>query len=295
MQVRLSQQLVALTCAASVFPALLLLLSLAPALASEPEVRDRACPEFASGESRGRIASNQIKEASGIAASHRNPGVYYVHNDSGDRARIFAIDETGRDLGTYLLAGARHSDWEDIAVGPAMGEPGTFVYVADIGDNERRRRWVTVYRVPEPEISLARTGGTHSLTGGLALRMRYPGATAHDAETLLVDPESSDLFIVTKETRGQSRVFRYPAPHRPKELVTLEEVGALQLGPSDIPAGKWVTGGDISLRRNQIVGIAARGSRSARRSQSRRARCHSAASPRARRSAGVSTNLATSR
>ena len=61
---------------------------------------DRVCPEFAPGESlRGRVASDQIKEASGIAASHRNPGVYYVHNDNGDRARIFAIDEGGRDLG----------------------------------------------------------------------------------------------------------------------------------------------------------------------------------------------------
>ena len=122
-----------------------------------------------------------------------------------------------------------------------------------MGDNDQRRRWVTIYRVPEPEISLARTSGTHSLTGILALRMQYPGSTAHDAETLLVDPESSDLFIVTKEMRGPSRVFRYPAPHRPKELVTLEEVGALQLGPSDVPGARWVTGGDISLRRNQIV------------------------------------------
>lgn len=214
---------------------------------------EAACPGFAAGESRGRIASRQINEASGIAASHRNPGVYYINNDSGSSARIFAVDDRGRDLGVYFLEGAKAIDWEDIAVGPARGEPGTFVYVADIGDNRRRRKWVTVYRVPEPEIPLDRAGGNNSLSGVVALRMQYPASAAHNAEVLLVDPQNADLYIVTKETKGPARVFRYPAPHRPQDLVILDEVGVLDLGPSSIPGSKWVTGGDISARRSQIL------------------------------------------
>lgn len=241
-----SQQLVALICVALVFPAIQF-----PASAEEP--RDRSCPEFAGGEQRGRVASDQIKEVSGIAASRRNPGVYYVHNDSGDRARIFAIDERGRDLGAYALRGARNSDWEDIAVGPARGEAGTFIYIGDIGDNERRRRSLTIYRVPEPEISLDQAGGAHTIHGAVALRVQYPGQTAHDAETLLVDPQNSDLYIITKDQEGSAGIFRYAAPHRPHEVVVLEDLGVLQLGRSDVPGGKWVTGGDISLHRNQIV------------------------------------------
>lgn len=211
------------------------------------------CPTFLAGVEQGRIASNQIREASGIAASHRNPGVYYLHNDSGDSARIFAIDERGRDLGTFHLKGAVANDWEDIAVGPAHGLPGTFIYVADMGDNKHRRKWVVVYRVPEPEVSSGGTDAPIVLPGVVALRMQYPDGVSHNAEALLIDPQTADLYIVTKEKRKPAKVFRYAAPHRPDELAILEEVASLQLGSLLLPASEIVTGGDISLERNQIL------------------------------------------
>lgn len=39
----------------------------------------------------GVVECNDIKEASGIVASRVNPGVLWVHNDSGDKARTFAM------------------------------------------------------------------------------------------------------------------------------------------------------------------------------------------------------------
>jgi hypothetical protein len=211
------------------------------------------CPTFSEGVVLGRLASNQIREASGIAASHRNSGVYYVNNDSGDRARIFAIDETGRDLGTYSLIGAKAVDWEDIAVGPASGLRGTFIYAADIGDNRRERSSVVVYRVPEPTVTLGDSGGRVNLHEVVALPMQYPDDAAHNAETLLIDPLSADLYIVTKAKNGLSKVFRYPAPQHPGQIAVLEQVASLQVGaPLDL-GSQLVTGGDISRLRNQIL------------------------------------------
>jgi hypothetical protein len=218
---------------------------------SPPNAAD--CPTFLAGVRQGRIASKEIREASGIAASHLNPGRYYLNNDSGDRARIFAIDGRGNDLGTYHLKGANAFDWEDIAVGPARDLPGTFIYVADTGDNRLRRDWVVVYRVPEPLIPPGRAGGRFDLSEIVALRMQYPDGAAHNAEALLVDPQSADLYVVTKGRHQPASVFRYPAPQRADEIATLEKVASLQLGEAGVPGGRWVTGGDISIDGSQIL------------------------------------------
>ncbi|VAX19112.1 hypothetical protein MNBD_IGNAVI01-2275, partial [hydrothermal vent metagenome] len=70
----------------------------------------------------GIIESNEINEASGIAASRKNPGLFWTHNDSGDNARLFAFDSLGRHRGEFLLAGIQNRDWEDIAIGPGPVE-----------------------------------------------------------------------------------------------------------------------------------------------------------------------------
>lgn len=234
--------------------AMVLAISLAPACRTfGSPTQTLGCPSFAAGVERGRIVSNQINEASGIAASHRNPGVYYLNNDSGDRPRIFAIDERGKDLGTYLLEGAQAIDWEDIAVGPAHGQSGSFVYVADIGDNNHQREWIVIYRVPEPDVSKRGTARAFSLADVVALRMQYPDGESHNAEALLIDPKTADLYIVTKVRNGPARVFRHPAPHLRDEIATLEDVGSLRLGSALIPGSEMVTGGDISIERNQIL------------------------------------------
>ena len=89
----------------------------------KPPVLEAACAHTLTASTVGSLASNALTETSGIAASRRVSGVWWVHNDSGDRARVFAIGNDGRDLGEFDLAGAAAVDWEDIAVGsgPSAG------------------------------------------------------------------------------------------------------------------------------------------------------------------------------
>jgi hypothetical protein len=60
--------------------------------------------EFGPGRLAGVVQNDQIREASGIVASRQNPGVLWVHNDSGDSARVFAINEKGEFLARASLA-----------------------------------------------------------------------------------------------------------------------------------------------------------------------------------------------
>src|SRR6476620_3739275 len=86
----------------------------------------------------GRMQNKDIIESSGIAASYCQTGVYWTHNDSGDGPFIFAIDETGKDLGKWRVVDARNTDWEDIAASKdASGK--CYLYLGEIGNNKLER------------------------------------------------------------------------------------------------------------------------------------------------------------
>src|SRR5687768_720191 len=89
-----------------------------------------------------------LSEASGLAASRRAPGRLWTHNDSGEPV-VVVLDARGAVTGRVRLAGAAVQDWEAIAVGPCG--TGSCLHVGDIGDNEAKRKRITIYRLPEPE------------------------------------------------------------------------------------------------------------------------------------------------
>jgi len=215
-----------------------------------------ACAGTLQASTTGRVASDALTEISGIAASRRTRGVYWVHNDSGDSARVFAIDATGRTLGEFALAGADAVDWEDIAVAPGPDPTGggrvADIYVGDIGDNTGSRASVTVYRVPEPAVATSATSpadpGAQVLPGAAALTFTYPDGP-HDAEALLVDPRGRDLLIVTKDLLGgRGIVFRGDADAPAGTTAVLERVGQLSLG-----LGRGVTGADVTANGDTVA------------------------------------------
>src|ERR1700750_270303 len=80
----------------------------------------------------GRLQDKQMDEISGIAASGLNDGIYYVHNDSGDTSRFFAITPNGKLKSVIYFKGDLHEehgvrDCEDIAVGPGPSKGKSYV------------------------------------------------------------------------------------------------------------------------------------------------------------------------
>ncbi len=148
----------------------------------------------------GTVDFGALRQASGVAASRNNLGVLWTHNDAGDGPRIFAIDTQGRLLGTYNLSGATQVDYEDIAIGPGPNPNVSYIYLGDIGDNNSSRSTITVYRIPEPAVYSKQAGkpGSFNLKGFQAITLSYADG-AHNAETLIVDPISGDLFVGTKQ------------------------------------------------------------------------------------------------
>jgi len=110
------------------------------------------CPRAAPVRGHAVIESDDIDELSGLTASRTQPGVFWVHNDSGDKGRLFAIDLRGKLLLELALSNVKPRDVEDIAVGPRYGGKGHYLYLADTGDNHHDRERVLIYRLEEPDV-----------------------------------------------------------------------------------------------------------------------------------------------
>jgi len=160
-------------------------------------------PVFGSGVTNGVVGDTRITEASGIVASRQNPGVLWTHNDSGFPGTIFALSTNGATLGLYGVPNVYSGDFEDIAIGPGPVPGLQYIYLGDIGDNFSTRSNIRVFQIPEPSIySYESNAPLLSLAyGSREINLSYPDG-AHDAESLMIDPRSGDLFIATKETNS---------------------------------------------------------------------------------------------
>jgi hypothetical protein len=137
------------------------------------------------------------------------------------------------------VEGAQAADWEDIAIGPGPDGRST-IFIGDIGDNLRVRPELTVYRVLEPLVS----PGDDMVASAESLDFTLPGG-ARDCETLMRDPLSSRLYIVSKESDGDAHIFSADALSPDRGKIEMQEVGRLKLGP--------VTAGDISFDGTRVA------------------------------------------
>lgn len=193
----------------------------------------------------GTIDSKEIDESSGIAASRCNENVLWTHNDSGNDADVFALDLQGKKLGTWRVANAKNVDWEDIAaVKSASGE--CFLYIGDIGNNTKSaRNKFTIYKVKEPTVSGATDSSRKSPLStepAEAIEIQYSDSP-HDAETLMVNQQSGDIYILSKRLSEPSAVYRLKSNYDSGKTNQLEKLNDFTV-PA-VPNG-FLTGGDIA-------------------------------------------------
>jgi len=176
----------------------------------------------------GIIQHDEIDEASGIVSSRKNSNVLWTHNDSGDENRLFAFDDQGRHLGIYYIEGSDPRDWEDLAIGPGPMADISYLYIGNIGDNMLRDEVKTICRVIEPDVTVGQDTLTAHVNGAETISIRYPDKI-RDAEALMIDPLTKDLFIVTKDS-AQAIVFRAAYPQSTTETIEMEAVATLPIG-----------------------------------------------------------------
>ncbi|TVP48784.1 MAG: hypothetical protein EA341_10280 [Mongoliibacter sp.] len=187
----------------------------------------------------GKLKNKAIDEASGLAFSQMHQGILYTHNDSGGDPFVFLLDTLGKDRGKIILEGVKNRDWEDIAVGPGPLDNTSYIYVGEIGDNRAEYPEIKIHRFPEPktiEKSVKVTPETLTLV--------YPDGP-RDAETLMIDPLSKDIFILSKRDSANTLYKTTQDAFLKNDIVTLEKVMTIDLTMS--------VAGDISMDGTQIL------------------------------------------
>ena len=164
----------------------------------------------------GKVTHPELTEISGLAKSSDGT-FYWVHNDSGDGARLFAIDAEGNVIGPswlnlgehdwpgHTIDNAWHYDWESIAV--SYGE----MYIADVGNNGNARRDLGVYILREPNPRAVTKARAHWF-----LEVSYPDQLAFPAEQWHFDCEA--VFV--------DRHIHFITKHREAGRIDVLEAGA---------------------------------------------------------------------
>ena len=192
----------------------------------------------------GKIETEEIRESSGLTASECRD-VLWTHNDAGSGPLIYAMTFEGRHLGTWQVEGARNIDWESIT---SQKDPSgkCSLVIGDIGDNGEVRSELEIYRIaePTPTAETASSNGTSPLKTepSQIMKFTYPDGR-NNAETILLQPQTGDLYVVTKKKSGPAGVYRIKPAYGNPAAARAEKVADISV-PSK-PEG-LLTGGSFS-------------------------------------------------
>ncbi len=140
----------------------------------------------------GQLESDELVEASGIARSQRNPDLLWSMNDSGSKARLYALDTSGFHRGRVKLDGVKNRDWEDLASFTVDSTP--YLLVADTGNNDAERDTMSLHVLLEPDLT---EDDKLTVEPAWTVRFRYPDGR-RDVEAVLVDAANGRVFLLSK-------------------------------------------------------------------------------------------------
>ncbi len=198
----------------------------------------QACDSYGDPVSMGLFAGPLVTGLTGLAASTKRPGMFFGHSGAAGSARFFGFDGSGQTYVQFALDGANFDDCEDLAVGPCPA--GTCLYFGDVGDKTKSRATIRILRVAEPDTWPAANGGSASVVWQ-QFDFTYEDGP-RDAQTVLVHPQTGDLYVVSREPVGASHIYRTA----PLTIPSASPVQLMKLGEWTAPSGSGeVTGGSI--------------------------------------------------
>jgi len=148
-----------------------------------------------------RISCDLINESSGLIKSRTQSNVFWTHNDSGDEARIFALDSLGGPIQTssdkncpgIRISSATNHDWEDLTQDD-LGQ----IIIGDCGNNDNERRDLAFYIFSEPD-----PRATHVVAESRRIPFHFPDQTEFPPAKKNFDAEAifwanGKIYVLTK-------------------------------------------------------------------------------------------------
>ncbi len=204
----------------------------------------------------GKFKDKAITEPSGMVASRVHPGIFWVHNDSGNPPALFAVRLDGTLVSKYLI-NAANVDWEDIAI-----DDSGHLYLGEIGDNLHVLPVHAILKIDEPDPSIAVDDKVKLMP--TTYYFRYPKNTRENAEGLFIDGDRA-VVVNKRADSGEAQLYGISL-EKPAGLlkpIVAENLGTLKsskhpvTGASLSASGRWLaicSLGDIRLYRRDADG-----------------------------------------
>jgi len=150
----------------------------------------------------GTNANDEVPESSGLAASTHIENAIWTINDSGHPCNLFLLKTSGELIGRVQLRNAKNLDWE--AMAQFEFNDVSYLAVADVGDNGRRRTACQIYLLREPKLEIddkaepdKRAMPIQKVVDSEKLEFTYPGGP-RDCEALAVDVLAKQIWLTEK-------------------------------------------------------------------------------------------------
>ncbi len=180
---------------------------------------------------------SHLEEVSGIVPSYNTPGHLWMMEDSDTQPKLDLVRTDGLYVKKVDFAGVNR-DWEDIAIGVGPEQGKKYIYLGEIGDNLEVYKDYYIYRFEEP------TTNQTVIDNYDVIHFRYSDGKSYNSETLLLDPDTKDLYVITKD-QINVLVFKLPYPQSTNSLNTAQFVGTLPF---------WgLVAGDISANGKELL------------------------------------------
>ncbi|PKR82010.1 hypothetical protein CW751_01345 [Brumimicrobium salinarum] len=155
---------------------------------------------------------SDLKESSALI---KHKKLFLTINDSGGEPMIYVFDKKAQIKHTCYIADAKNTDWEALAY-----DNEKYLYIADIGNNENKRKDLCVYKLRMDEVLTEDTVKAEQILFSYPEQRHFPPYQSdlyYDAEAMVVKQNvlgENELLIFTKNRTvpfdGIAKIYSLP-------------------------------------------------------------------------------------
>ena len=188
----------------------------------------------------------KMKEISGIVKGRDN--TFIAINDGGNSNEVHLLNAQGEVIKTVNVTNAVNKDWEAIA----KDQEG-HIYLGDIGNNENKRKDLSIYKVRESEVYSKTEVTAEVISFQYEDQQEFPppvAAKTFDAEAMIVRYNRIYIFTKNRTNPFTGYTYQYRIPNATGNQIAIK-TDSLFMG--EVASESWITDAAFSADLRHLI------------------------------------------